>query len=258
MPNKLEDKEYKMQTIKLALFLGELLLKNGAETYRVEDSIIRICKSRGYNHINCFSTPTVIIISDDKFDGLCFMKTITTRGMNLDKIALLNNFSREFVNKVDPDINEEIKDLHRIDKMSPYSPIIYLTGTGMGSACFAAMLGGNQIINFCLTFFTSIIATYVFDKTQKYSSITMFSTILSAVIITAMGVLFTNIGLINQPTALIVGSIMPLLPGVAFIKAMRDLISGNLISGTARLFEVLLVLTAIASGVAMILGFGGL
>ncbi len=61
MVNKLEDKEYKMQTIKLALFLGELLVKNGAETYRVEDSVLRICKSRGYNHINCFTTPTVTV-----------------------------------------------------------------------------------------------------------------------------------------------------------------------------------------------------
>lgn len=247
-----------MQTIKLALFLGELLLKNGAETYRVEDSILRICKSRGYNHINCFSTPTVIIISDDKFDGLCFMKTITTRGMDLYKISLLNNFSREFVNKIDPDMKEEIKKLHKIDKLSGYSTFLYLMGTGMGSACFAAMLGGNEMNTFVLTFLTSIIAIYVFDKTQKFSSITMFSTILSSVIITIFGVLFTNMGLIKQPTELIVGSIMPLLPGVAFIKSMRDLISGNLLSGTARLFEVLLILTAIASGVAIILGFGGL
>ena len=120
MKNRLEDQEYKKQTIKLALFLGELLVKNGAETYRVEDSVLRICKSRGYNHINCFSTPTVIIISDDKFDGLCFMKTIDSRGINLNKVSLLNNFSREFVNMVDPDIEEEIEKLHEIDKLKTY------------------------------------------------------------------------------------------------------------------------------------------
>lgn len=257
MVNRLEDKEYKIETIKLALFLGELLIKNGAETYRVEDSVLRICKSRGYNHINCFTTPTVIIISDDKFDGLCFMKTIETRGMNLNKISLLNNFSREFVNKVDPDMREEIKELHKIDKMKTYPSLFYFFGTGLGSASFAALLGGNQLSTFLLTFLTSIIATIIFDKTLKYSSIVVFSTILSSVVITAFGAFLNNIGLIPQSSALIVGSIMPLLPGVSFIKAMRDLISGNLVSGTARVFEVFLILTAIASGVAMVYGIGG-
>ncbi|WP_101773069.1 threonine/serine exporter family protein [Peptostreptococcus faecalis] len=257
MLNKLEDKEYKMQTIKLALFLGELLIKNGAETYRVEDSVLRICKSRGYNHINCFTTPTVIIISDDKFDGLCFMKTIDFRGMNLNKISLLNTFSREFVNKVDPDMDEEIQELHKIDKIKTYPPFFYFLGTGLGSACFAATLGGNQLNTFLLTVMTSIIATFVYDKTLKYSSIIVFSTILSSFIITSIGVLLHNFGIIPQPTALIVGSIMPLLPGVAFIKSMRDLISGNLMSGTARFFEVFVIVTGIASGVALVFGFGG-
>lgn len=258
MVNRLEDKEYKMQTIKLALFLGELLIKNGAETYRVEDSVIRICKSRGYNHINCFTTPTVIIISDDKFDGLCFMKTIDTRGMNLEKLSLLNNFSREFVNKVDPDINAEIDELHRIDKLKPFRPLIYFLGTGVASASFAATLGGNQFNTFVLTILVSIVGTYVYDKTLKYSSIIVFSILLSSVVITGMGVLFKNIGLIPRSSALIVGSIMPLLPGVAFVKSMRDLISGNLLSGTARLFEVFVIVTAIASGVALVLGIGGI
>lgn len=255
---RLEDKEYKMSTLKLALYLGELLIKNGAETYRVEDSVIRICKSRGYNHINCFTTPTVLIISDDKFDGLCFMKTINSRGINLHKIALLNNFSRDFVNKIDPDINEEIKELRQIDKEKGYPTWLYLAGTGIGSASFAAILGGNQILTYILTFLTSILATYIYDKTIKYSSIVMFSTILSSVIITSIGVFFHKIGYIDTPSALIVGSIMPLIPGVAFIKSMRDLISGNLMAGTARLFEVFMIFTAIAFGVAVILGIGGI
>lgn len=40
--------DYKKDILRLALFIGELMLSNGAETYRVEDSILRICKSRGF------------------------------------------------------------------------------------------------------------------------------------------------------------------------------------------------------------------
>ena len=55
------------------------MLVNGAETYRVDDTILRICKSRGFNHINVFTSPTVIIISDSRFDGYSFMASIKVK-----------------------------------------------------------------------------------------------------------------------------------------------------------------------------------
>ena len=82
--------ERKKDLFRLALFTGELMLRNGAETYRVEDTILRICHSRGFRHVSVFTSPTAIIISDERFDGLTFMKTIKNRGINLNKITLLN------------------------------------------------------------------------------------------------------------------------------------------------------------------------
>ncbi|MFN8605000.1 MAG: threonine/serine exporter family protein [Romboutsia timonensis] len=68
------------------------------------------CKSRGFNHINVFTSPTVIIISDDRFDGLTFMKTIKSRSIDLNKISLLN-FSREFVSNTDLTVNDAMAKL---------------------------------------------------------------------------------------------------------------------------------------------------
>lgn len=248
-----DNKEYKMKTLKLALYLGELLMKNGAETYRVEDSVIRICKSRGYNYINCFSTPTVIIISDDRFDGLCFMKTINSRGINLNRISLLNNFSRNFVNKSNPDIDEEIKELHEIEKSPVYPIWFYYLATGFGSACFAAILGGNEFSTFIYALIITIIGAFIYDKTIKFSAIPIFSGALSSFCIATLAVLLAFAKLVDTPMMIIVGAIMPLLPGLSFVKSMRDLISGNLISGTARLFEVLMILVGLASGVGIVL-----
>ena len=50
--NQNEELEYKKNILKLALFVGELMIKNGAETSRVEDSVLRICRSRGFYHVN--------------------------------------------------------------------------------------------------------------------------------------------------------------------------------------------------------------
>ena len=225
------------------------MLSNGAETYRVEDIILRICKSRGFNHINVFTSPTVIIISDDRFDGLTFMKTIKSRSIDLNKISLLNNFSREFVSNTDLTVNDAMAKLKDIIQSSSYSSKLIYFCTGIGSAFFAGLLGGNNLA----TFITSIFAVIFYNKIMKLSSIPAFSSLLASTFIAIVGVLLSHIGILDTPRMLIVGSIMPLLPGVSFIKGIRDLISGDLISGVARAFDAGMTAIAIACGVGLIL-----
>lgn len=247
------NQDYKKDILRLALFIGELMLSNGAETYRVEDSLIRICKSRGFNHINVFTAPTVIIISDDRFDGFSFMKTIKSRSINLNKISLLNNFCREFVANTDLTVQDALLELKRLDEAYSYPPYIVNSATGFASASFACLLGGNDIVTFIFTFLSSICAIFVFNKMMKISSISTFSSLAAATVIALAGVLLTQLGILDTPKMLIVGSIMPLLPGVSFIKGIRDLISGDLISGVARAFDAGMTAIAIASGVGLVL-----
>ncbi len=50
---------------------------------------------------------------------------------------------------------------------------------------------------------------------------------------------------------MIIGSIMPLIPGVAFTNAIRDIADGDYISGSVRMLDALLVFFSIAIGVGM-------
>lgn len=247
------NQDYKKDILRLALFIGELMLTNGAETYRVEDSLLRICKSRGFNYVNVFTAPTVIIISDDRFDGFSFMKTIKSRSINLNKISLLNSFSREFVSNPDLSVEYALVQLKKLDQAYSYPPYIVNCATGFASASFAVLLGGNDFVTFIFTFISSIIAIIVFNKMMKISSISTFSSLIASIVIGSAGSFLTHIGVLDTPKMLIVGSIMPLLPGVAFIKGIRDLISGDLISGVSRAFDAGMTAIAIASGVALTL-----
>jgi len=253
--------DYKKSILRLALFTGELMLSNGAETYRVDDSIVRICKSRGFNHVNVFTTPTAIIISDERFDGYTFMKAIKNRGMNLEKVALLNNFSREFVSNKSLSAEEGMEILKNISTKETYNMNLIYLCTGLGSAFFASIIGGNDIVTFLCTTFTAIIGIITFDKMIALSSIPAFSSLVSSNIVAIIGILFVQFGFLKNPDMLIVGSIMPLLPGVAFIKGIRDLISGDLISGVSRAFDATITAVAIACGVGLVLDiyirFGG-
>ena len=240
----------KKDVLGLALFIGELMLINGAETYRVEDTIIRICKSRGFNHINVFTSPTVLIISDYKFDGFSFMKTIKSRSTDLQKISLLNNFSREFVSNTEITVEEAKKELKKINRTTYYSDLIQYISTGVGSAFFAGLVEGNNIPTFISTFITSILAVKIYNKMIEVSTIPAFSSFVASSFIGFIGVILTHFNIISAPTMLLVGYIMPLL---SFIKGIRDLIAGDLMSGVARAFDAGVTAVSIACGVGIIL-----
>lgn len=245
--------ENKKNILRLALFVGELMLINGAETYRVEDTVLRICKSRNFNHVNVFTSPTAIIISDYRFDGYSFMKTIKSRSIDLNKIALLNDFSRKYVSNKELTVSDAMKELKGIINTTSYSDLTLNVFTGLGSAAFAVLLKGDNFPTFIATFITSILAVIIYNKTMAFNSFPAFSSLISSTFIAFVGIISYELNILSSPAMLIVGSIMPLLPGVSFIKGIRDLIAGDLISGVARAFDAAITAISIASGVGFVL-----
>ena len=180
-------------------------------------------------------------------------RSIKSRSIDLNKISLLNNFSREFVSNTDLTVDDAMDKLKDVVQTDSYpSKVIYFC-TGVGSAFFAGLLGGNNLSTFLCTFITSIFAVLFYNKIMKLSSIPAFSSLLASTFIAIVGVSLSHIGILDTPRVLIVGSIMPLLPGVSFIKGLRDLISGDLISGVARAFDAGITAISIACGVGLIL-----
>ena len=47
----------------------------------------------------------------------------------------------------------------------------------------------------------------------------------------------------------ITGAIMPLVPGVTFTTAIRDILNGDYASGTSRMMEAVVIALAVAVGI---------
>ena len=77
----------------IAVQAGTLVLENGGETYRAEETCVRIAKALGANNASAFVTPTVLIVSilDKDRHGHTTMNRITNRSVNLRKIAQIND-----------------------------------------------------------------------------------------------------------------------------------------------------------------------
>ena len=79
--------------------VGVSLLKNGAEIYRVEDSIQRIVAAYGVKEVDVFAVPTTIIVTINPPEGKTLTKTkrIYSRSTDLDRIYRLNDLSFDIV-----------------------------------------------------------------------------------------------------------------------------------------------------------------
>ena len=84
------------EVLNIALTAGKILLTSGAETYRVEDTIIRLCAWRKMDYVKVFVTPTVIIIGDEKAHGFTCMTRVTARTTNLSLISAVSEMSYGF------------------------------------------------------------------------------------------------------------------------------------------------------------------
>lgn len=241
----------KKSILRIALYAGEILLKNGAETYRTEDTINIICRSKELKHVNSFVTPTGIFISDDRLDGISFIKRIKNRTINLSKISEVNNFAREFV-KSDISEEEALLELKKIDGEEKYKKSVRTIFTGLASAFFALLFGAG-LTDFILAFLIAMIAIIVNWKIEALSKTSFLANATSGALISFLALISKNIGFGNSIDMIIVGAIMPLVPGVALTNGLRDFISGDLIAGTSRVAEAILIAISIAVGVGTIL-----
>ena len=72
----------------------------------------------------------------------------------------------------------------------------------------------------------------------------------NALLATLLCVVFYRIGFGGSLSNMIIGAVMPLIPGVPFVNGVRDLANSDYIAGMTRLTDALLGFFCIALGVA--------
>lgn len=240
-----------------AVNVGEIMLKSGAETYRVEDTIMRILTSHSYENVNAFVTPTGIIVSINGCGSplTSLVRRIKNRSTRFDKIERLNQLSRDYVSGQISFI--EAKELLKeIDTTPPYSNKLRVWLTGISSGFFSIMFQGN-VLDFFICLAIGIFVALIQQKLKEKEIINYFILFLSSLFIGLVVVVssFLFTGYVNTE-AMVIGGIMPLVPGVAFTNAVRDTIGDELLSGISRGVEALFIAISIAAGISVSMSIG--
>ncbi|MGN7356257.1 threonine/serine exporter family protein [Paenibacillus sp. SAF-054] len=242
------------EVMKLCLLAGQIMLQSGAETYRVEDTMMRIASSYGIDHTHSYMTPTGIIFSLEDPQPMTRLNRITERTTHLHKIDKVNSLSRR-ISEGGLSIEEAYRELVEIDRTQAIYPLwLNVLMAAVASGCFLIMFRGTWP-DFVPAMLAGGIGYYCSVLLHRLIPVKFFAEFSGALMIGLCSVLFVKYGFGKARDIIIISSVMPLVPGLLITNAIRDLMAGHLVSGLSKGAEAFITSFAIGAGIAFMLSF---
>ena len=247
-------REYYRRLVDLAMEAGQIMMSAGAETHRVEDTIMRILSTSEFSHTDAFvlRTGITITLSDPRYKTISITRRVYSGPPHLSKISDVNTVSRAFC-AGEITIDRAERQMKEAAKKTLYSPVMVFLCHMLATAGFAYVFGGGFLesvvalfVGFLLGFHNVYIAAHI----RKPFLSDLLGAALVVIISVGMTVFLGEMGIEAECQYIIAGSLMPLVPGTAFTGAIRDILAGDYVSGTARIVEALIVASSVALGVA--------
>ena len=240
----------KEQVLKAACQLGRNILENGGEIYRVEETINYFLEAYEIYDAQIFAIPATIIVTIE-VDGKPVTQVERVKGVtqNLDKLSKFNDLSRRTC-KDKPAIEKVFKEIEAIRSENPYSFFVSLMAYGL-TAFFFCLFWKGDLRDSIVAFICGLSTKYCLEFMAKGKTNVFFSNAVSSAVIAYIAILCVNLGIAHHYDKIIIGAIMSLVPGVAITNIMRDIIAGDIITGTTKMAEVMLIGVAIAVGIAL-------
>ena len=245
------------QKIACILDIGEMLLSNGADVNRVEDSIMRMSAAFDFSDCQVHAINSSIIVTMTSLDGsfLTQARRISRIDTDLNKVSELNNLSRKIWSGT-PDMDMILSEMERIRNTSVYSPFMMYMGYIISAAFFTLFFGGSwQDVLYSIPIAVGI--RFFKVRLNRYNENIMVDNIILSAFLTMAALVGQKFFPVLNPDTIIIGDIMLLIPGLAFCNSIHDMVMGDTISGVLSLFEAMLRALAIAIGYAVVWGIVG-
>ncbi|WP_461239954.1 threonine/serine exporter family protein [Paucilactobacillus sp. N302-9] len=240
------------KVINACLLAGRILIENGSEMSRVLDTMQRIAYNAGIKSPQIFMTVTGVVMSVDNYPNAQVV-SITRRTIDLQKVTMVNSLSRSFAqNQID--LDELITKLETVDEALSFPIWLRLLAAAMLSAVLLIVFT-KDYVDAPAGFIAGGIGYAILSYFNRYFKVQFLSEFIASLCIGILAAIFVDLHIGASFDNIIIGAIMPLVPGVPITNAVRDLVTGNLISGPARAFEALLSTVAIGSAIVCVLNF---
>ncbi len=212
--------ESKKEGLIFAVDVGALMLYAGAEVYRVNDTIIHMLKALEIDNVEVYVLSNGIFASTNEQS---IVRNVTLGPIHLGKVSAINQLSRDL-------------SAHRINLEEAKA---YIFGGNIFDALFGFING------------IALEALFLASVMRKRSR--FIRNIFGAAFVTILTIIYIKIFTNLHMGKIIIGSIMPLVPGIALTTSIRDLFYGDYLSGAIHLLDALLTAMCIAVGVGSVM-----
>lgn len=238
--------------LELSFQMGEVLLRNGAEISRVQETMERVARAYHVEHFDVYVLTNAVFavgVEQGK-ERSVELRHVPSTTTHLGRICAVNQLSREIA-QGEHTVEEAFQILQKVREI-PYSSLPLATfACGVGSACFSYLFGGDGF-DALTAFFCGLVLELFLYWVGKHNMSKFLTNLSASALVTLCGALLLMAGLGHNMDMIIIGSIIRLVPGVALTTSIRDFFHGDYLSGAIRMLDAVLVGGCIAMGVGVV------
>ena len=240
---------WRMKALCLA---GRIILENGGETYRAEDTVMHIAQALGLAEVDVFGVPSGMFVSytDENDNRQTSVSRVYLRGFHLARVDAVNQISRRLTSgELEPsDLYAALKDAERLG--ADLSPWYMPAAAALSALGFAVMFGGGPI-DMLIGAFCAALTQLVNNRLSHRTAGSMASALIGSVFCTMIPLLFHAVTGLGVTDAMVVSALMPLLPGLSMTNAVQDILRGDMVSGVAHGARAVMIAALVAGGALM-------
>lgn len=246
------------EVLEVAAEAGHILLENGAEISRVEDIMARIASAYGVdsgsffvlsNGIFTTGTMDKVPAGGGQAQTYANVEFIPIRGIQLSKVVAVNRLSYDIAYGLCS--LEQARLRLKLIRESPAKPAWeQIFGSALGASAFCAVFGGGWLDCAATFVVGALLYVFILLVSSRYLS-KIVGGMANALLATLLCVVFYRIGFGGSLSNMIIGAVMPLIPGVPFVNGVRDLANSDYLAGFTRLTDAMLGFFCIAVGVSL-------
>lgn len=233
------------------LDIAEEMLVCGAEVSRVEDSIERMCSAYQCTRVNAFIITSNIQVTMEDPEGniVTQIRRIVRNDVNFDKLDYLNDLSR-YICRETPEVPKIREKFDSVMSRKSHPLWIDCLGAALIAGGFAVFFGGNfedgaasAVLGVVMLTMMKFMGRYEKNRLAMMFIISFLAGLFTIIMMTA--------GLGEHKDKIMIGGIMLLIPGIAMTNSVRDMLTGDIVTGMLRLTNSLLQAAVIACGFAL-------
>lgn len=236
------------KALDFAAEIGHLMLENGAEINRVEETMERISTHFGVDTKDFFVVSNAIFTTGNSFARV---QNVAMKGSQLEKVIEASRLSRDVV-AGKYTLEQAWVRLEEIKNIPMEKPWVQILASALGSAGFCAIFSGSLIDCGVSAVIGAILwAVIIILDRHRFSKV--FCNMFGGALVAALCLTCIECGIGESLSHVLIGALIPLVPGVSFTNGIKDIANEDYIAGATRLIDSLLVFLCIAMGVSIVL-----